>query len=591
MIPLRLWMNLHSYVNYESLYASSEEYKSMIMYFFYNTLNNIDKMVYVVLIMAVLTVMAVFSYLFSSKSSNMMHAFPVTREELFLTNLASSLLFVLIPEFIAFLVTVLVCLANGITYVQYVAGYFLILAVASFLFLAMGLFATMLTGLILAVPVIVLVLNYFYLFLRMTIGNILCAFAYGTVDYSVTSDRYFLIMAPIRYFAQRVRIRAGYTTTGGYEYLTSLKMVGLSALGWYVFAAVLFVVLAYMIYRKRPLEKVGDLVAFPGLGPVLRWIAGFLAGYAAAIWLNVFLESVYMYMSKIAMACMTLVVGILVFFFVEMLLRKKVKVWDRHILKEAAAFAVCMLVSFGGIAFLISGTERYIPDRESIASVTFQLSYAFDLTQEECGPVIDIQKALIAHRKDWLAETHGSSDYANIRIIYTLKDKSRVERYYMVPLTEDGLSIIGKASSLERDAELFLRSCVGASYDKDTEITGAFNLNYSDYVDFSAQTAAVLIDAIREDALAGTIQKYNSISEDGTWSEAEATKYCGYVAFNVPKEQQNVYYDDYDVENYATESSTSSISFGTDCTNLIQALIDTGLIDSENDLVLYSEYE
>jgi ABC-2 type transport system permease protein len=399
-------------------------------------------------------------------------------------------------------------------------------------------------------------------------------------------------MAPIRYFAQRVRIRAGYTTTGGYEYLTSLKIVGISALGWYVFAAVLFVVLAYVIYRKRPLEKVGDIVAFPGLGPVLRWLAGFLAGYAATIWLNAFLESVYVYMSKMAMACMTLAVGIMVFFLVEMLLRKKVFVWNGHILKEAAAFAACMLVSFGGIAFLISSTEQYIPDRESIASVTFQLSYAFDLTQEECGPVIDIQKELIAHRKDWLAETHGSSDYANIRIVYTRKDGSRVERYYMVPLTEEGLSVIGKASSLERDAELFLRSCVGASYDKNTEITGTFDLNYSDYVDFSAQTAAALIEAIREDALAGTIQKYNSISENGTWSEAEATKYCGYVAFNVPKEQQNIYYDDYDEDDYAAGSySTSSISFGTDCTNLIQALIDTGLIESENDLVLYSEYE
>jgi ABC-2 type transport system permease protein len=595
-IPLTLWMNLHSYAEYYAANASAQEYKSMMLYFFYNVMNTLDSMVYVVFGMAVLTVIAVYSYLFFARSSNMMHAFPVTREELFLTNLTTAIGFLLIPEFAAFLVTVLICLANHITCVQYVAVYFVILATESVLFLAMSLFATMLTGMLFAVPVIVLALNYVYIFFRTILGNMICAFAYGITDYSVSDDGRLLAMAPISYFGRRVRFRTVYTTVGTEEYLTGFETAGITALVGYFLAALLFLFLAYQMYRRRPLEKVGDLAAFPGLSPVFRWIIGIFAGYAATTYLGIFLEEAEVYMSKPAMAGVTIAAGVLVFYVAEMLIRKKIRIFSGHIIRESLVFALCLMVSFGMVVLVSRKFEQYIPDKSDIASVNFQLSYAFDMEGGECDAVIDIQKALVAHGQEWLSRTRGTSDYANIKIIYTLKDGSTVKRYYMVPLTDEGIAVIGKASALERDADMFLRANVGDSYDgvtdaSNTGITGSFDLNYSEQEELTEQTASVLIDAIRKDARAGTIQKYNSISEDGSWSEAEATKYCGYVSFTIPKEQQIADYDDYESDDPTGESFvTSSISFGTDCVNLIQALIDTGLIRSEDELILYSEY-
>ena len=51
--------------------------------------------------------LAVFSYLYSAKSTNMMHALPVNRLELYVTNYLSGLIFLIVPEIITFFITVL----------------------------------------------------------------------------------------------------------------------------------------------------------------------------------------------------------------------------------------------------------------------------------------------------------------------------------------------------------------------------------------------------------------------------------------------------------------------------------------------------
>lgn len=62
---------------------------------------------------------AVFSYLYQARSANMVHALPVSRKELFLTNYCSGLLFLLAPQFLAFCVAVFVWFGSGVTRLEY----------------------------------------------------------------------------------------------------------------------------------------------------------------------------------------------------------------------------------------------------------------------------------------------------------------------------------------------------------------------------------------------------------------------------------------------------------------------------------------
>ena len=53
-----------------------------------------------IFVMALVTGMAMFSYLYNSRACNMIHAMPVTRRQLFSTNVLTGLLFMWIPQIV-----------------------------------------------------------------------------------------------------------------------------------------------------------------------------------------------------------------------------------------------------------------------------------------------------------------------------------------------------------------------------------------------------------------------------------------------------------------------------------------------------------
>ena len=61
----------------------------------------------------ILCAMAVFSYLYSARSVGMLHALPMRREGLFLTNYLSGLLFLIVPNFAVFLLALVAEALNG----------------------------------------------------------------------------------------------------------------------------------------------------------------------------------------------------------------------------------------------------------------------------------------------------------------------------------------------------------------------------------------------------------------------------------------------------------------------------------------------
>lgn len=89
---------------------------------------------------------AVFSYLYRARSANMSHALPVRREELFLTNYISGLLFLLVPQLLAFLVTVFVWFGNGVNQLEYLLQWLGLSAGEAVLAYSLAVFSAMLTG-------------------------------------------------------------------------------------------------------------------------------------------------------------------------------------------------------------------------------------------------------------------------------------------------------------------------------------------------------------------------------------------------------------------------------------------------------------
>ena len=71
------------------------------------------KSIFQLFLVAIVIAAAVFGYLYQSRSANMIHAFPVTRTELFVTNYLSGLALMAIPQLLAALATNLVILGKA----------------------------------------------------------------------------------------------------------------------------------------------------------------------------------------------------------------------------------------------------------------------------------------------------------------------------------------------------------------------------------------------------------------------------------------------------------------------------------------------
>ena len=156
LMPVQIWQLATNKWYYEDYDAVSRMYE-IVQYALETELSPFS-----IFLFSVVMALAVFSYLYSGKNANMMHALPVNRLELFVTNYLSGLSFLLVPEIIAFLVSVLVCLANGITCIQYLFIGLICQMGISFFAYSMAVFIAMFTGHAFAMPAYYYILNYLY---------------------------------------------------------------------------------------------------------------------------------------------------------------------------------------------------------------------------------------------------------------------------------------------------------------------------------------------------------------------------------------------------------------------------------------------
>ena len=97
-------------------------------------------------IFSLLSAAVVFSYLYNSQSCYTMHALPLKRRELFFTNYISGILFMVIPQIIAFLLSVIVCIVRNITHVEYLFTWLLFVLGMTFFLYTLSVFCCMLSG-------------------------------------------------------------------------------------------------------------------------------------------------------------------------------------------------------------------------------------------------------------------------------------------------------------------------------------------------------------------------------------------------------------------------------------------------------------
>ena len=94
----------------------------------------------------ILTAMAVFSYLYNSRSAGFFHTLPMRREGLFLTNYLSGLAFLLVPNVVVFLLSLAVEGAFGLLVFSSLFTWLVVTCMLNLFFYSFAVFCAMFTG-------------------------------------------------------------------------------------------------------------------------------------------------------------------------------------------------------------------------------------------------------------------------------------------------------------------------------------------------------------------------------------------------------------------------------------------------------------
>jgi ABC-2 type transport system permease protein len=236
-----------------------------------------------IFVMALVTGMAMFSYLYNSRACNMIHAMPVTRRQLFSTNVLTGLLFMWIPQIVKYIMSFVICISYGNTKVVHIGINLLATMGISFFMYSLVCLCAMITGQLVSVAVMYAVVNLLYGGAVIAIANVLTYVSYGLSYMEFVRKISATWFAPMLQLLNRVGFHPTMKNAGDDYYCIKYTFRGTNTIVVYVIAAAVIYFISYKIYKHRDLENAGSFIAIPKLKPVFRWGLGSLGGLILSI--------------------------------------------------------------------------------------------------------------------------------------------------------------------------------------------------------------------------------------------------------------------------------------------------------------------
>lgn len=216
----------------------------------------------------------------------------------------------------------------------------------------------MLTGTAFAGCCAFLFLSFFELAVRGLIG--LFKITFFKYDY-ILNDFYIPVVSPFGLLA-RMRERS-YLIRGGSE---------VKCLMWMIVLDLVLLVLAYILYMKRPVEKAGKTLVFKGMAPVLKLLMGTMTvAYSSLITLTILNRTINLKakdMAAVALVC--LITSIIICAIIEAVFELDIKA----AVNKKAYWIVCTVLGlaiFFGFKVDFFNIDEYVPDDSKVASVVF----------------------------------------------------------------------------------------------------------------------------------------------------------------------------------------------------------------------------
>lgn len=571
---------------------------------------------YVVLIAfgALLSGMALYSYMYNNKSANMIHALPVDRAQLYGTTLISGWTFLIVPLFITALLSTLMCIIYTIPGVGYVWLWFINVAALAFIAFSIVSICALFTGHIVVLPMYVFAVNLISWIVYFLINAVVTTFGFGITELGDDALALASVFCPIQCFGDNLRWEYEYTET---KEIKGVLLTGTEYIWIYLVLAVVFYVSAYMIYRKRKIEQAGDFLTVNWVKPIFRGVVAVLGAIYGAMTIRAILLETRLGCGMPLFVCFLLVMGVIFYFAADMFIKKSFHVFKKRNWLGCAISCFVVLASFFSMYGLAEIYENDVPELKELKYAEIRMGYDITLYGEEMATILEIQKDIL-EKADYIESriADGERYYDMVTIRYQPEGKAWIYRRYPLSRQDESLKeIYQKIEVLEADEENYLVNTFGKDYaNVSTFYGGSLNAYFIDPEDREkeefypqdshnskqldeTQTKEVYY-AMIEDIKAGTLMKYNVndgkyMYGDDIYVEDATVEYYGSTSVSISLEYQipgaesndEIILDENDgymvEDSYYKDVNYVYLDIGPDCENVINKLIELGIIESK----------
>ncbi len=398
-------------------------------------------------IMAILAAMAVFSFMYSSRSTGLIASLPVRREAIFGSAWLGGVFAVLASNLVIALLTFLFSLDATINTALAFKAAFTWLGVYSMqfiLFYGIASLTAVMTGSIAVLPILYIIFNFLAVgmesIIRLDFSCLIWGMSNGSFDCVLD------FLSPLVYMVGSFVPDVEYNTPYVADTLGSLldrECVAVTYSHWlptviYCLVGLIFSAAALMVFRKRRMESAGDVVAVRCMHPVFKYGVTVCSALCGGLLLYTVLFALFESRSA---SVFIMILSMIIFAFIgyfgaKMLLEKSFHVfrgsWVGFIVVccLCAVFTLCCDLDVCGIG-------AYVPKEGSIKSIT-----VYQTGSVEDPAIIENYRQLhekIVSYKDEYEHIVYSDDTESIMFEYKLKNGRTVSREYTLPMDDENV--------------------------------------------------------------------------------------------------------------------------------------------------------
>lgn len=471
------------------------------------------------LVMAVafglLLALGLYSYLMNSRSVGLMHSLPVTRRTQFFSHFFTGMGMLTAGKVLVVLLSLAVQMLHHNIDVKATLLWFVVTTLLELFFFSLGILCCMLTGWLLAVPVIYAAANSFAVIMTVLLQALGELFYFGYHPGSMPAITRWLTPVYLlndvlreRYFYEETLSYDGAIVTDWVQQPRTMNPAAWPVLAAYTVLALVFLALAYLLYQKRASESAADPVAFVWAKPIFRYGISVYGGisFGFGLYSILVMNSNEGFNTALLLICVVLM-GVLWSFASEMLIRKSFRVfrsgWKGAVLLSVALTVVCVAVRLD-----ITGYESRVPDMADVESVDVNLSHenvrVYDAaTPESIAAVLDLHEAIVTEGR----VPEGLESNYRVNISYTLKNGAVLSRRYQLSweVAEESDLIYNAAKEVIAAEEVRYYTTLGENYPVISQVRGGYLTGkYSDFTrQMTGEEAQKLYRAILNDLRAG----------------------------------------------------------------------------------------